>query len=76
MGVKLYVFQFFGDFGGRVEKQEMWIANKVMDQLPCQEIISKAWEQKPDSYIIFKDLLKNRAIDQVFSLFHSHKHTC
>ncbi|XP_059440325.1 myb family transcription factor PHL11-like [Corylus avellana] len=47
-----------------VEKQEMWIANKVMDQLPCQEIISKAWEQKPDSYIIFKDLLKNRAIDQ------------
>jgi hypothetical protein len=52
----------------------MWIAKKVTESLPCQEIISKAWEQKPDSCIIFKDLLKNCAIDQVFSLFLSHKH--
>ncbi|KAE7995403.1 hypothetical protein FH972_000206 [Carpinus fangiana] len=47
-----------------VEKQEMWIAKKLTESLPSQEIISKAWEQKPDSYIIFKDLLKNCAIDQ------------
>jgi len=48
----------FGNFHGREEKQEMWIAKKVTGSLKCQDIIKKAWEQKPNSYIIFKELLK------------------
>jgi hypothetical protein len=36
----------------------MRIAKKVAGSLPCQDIIKKAWEQKPNSYIIFKELLK------------------
>jgi hypothetical protein len=58
----------FGSFDGRVEKQEMWMAKKVTESLPCQDIIKKAWEQKPNSYIIFKELLKSYATDQVLSL--------
>jgi hypothetical protein len=48
----------FGNFVGREEKQEMWIAKIVTGSLPCQDIIKKAWKQKSNSYIIFKELLK------------------
>jgi hypothetical protein len=37
------------------EKQEMWIAKTVTGSLPCQDIIKKAWEQKPNSYIISRN---------------------
>jgi hypothetical protein len=65
----------FGNFDGRVEKQEMWMSKKVTESLPCQGIIKKAWEQKSNSYIIFKELLKSCATDQVLSLSQTHMQT-
>ncbi|KAB1221815.1 hypothetical protein CJ030_MR2G025899 [Morella rubra] len=44
-----------------LDKQEMWINKKATEPLPYQEIESKAWAQKPNSYIIFKDLLTSCA---------------
>ncbi|KAG2684332.1 hypothetical protein I3843_10G070400 [Carya illinoinensis] len=45
-----------------VGKQEMRIGRKMTVPSPIsQEITSKAWEQKPNSYIIFKDLLESCA---------------
>ena len=43
------------------------IGKDVTEPLSYQETTSKAWEKKPKSYIIFKDLLKSYAT-QVLSL--------
>nr|XP_023919333.1 uncharacterized protein LOC112030887 [Quercus suber] len=45
-----------------VVKQKMGnIGKDVTEPLSYQETASKAWEKKPKSYIIFKDLLKSYA---------------
>ena len=59
-------YSVFGAFGGRVVKQEMGnIGKDVTEPLSHQET-SKAWEKKPESYIIFKDLLKSYATQVLF----------
>ena len=60
-------YTVFGAFGGRVVKQEMGnIGKDVTGPLSYQETTSKAWEKKPKSYIIFKDLLKSYATQVLF----------
>ena len=60
-------YTVFGAFGGRVVKQEMEnIGKDVTEPLSYQETTSKAWEKKPKSYIIFKDLLKSYATQVLF----------
>ncbi|GAV90225.1 Myb_DNA-binding domain-containing protein, partial [Cephalotus follicularis] len=41
------------------EKQEMWIGMKMSEQLAFEGETVQRCEQKPNSYIIFKDLLKS-----------------
>ncbi|CAK7351383.1 unnamed protein product [Dovyalis caffra] len=44
----------------RKEKKGLWLGKRVSEPFLYEEITSKGcWEQKPDSYIIFKDLLKS-----------------
>jgi len=57
MGIN-YIFQFLATLVARRRSKKMWIAKKVTESLPCQDKIKKAWEQKPNSSIIFKELLK------------------
>ena len=60
----------------RKEKQEyMWNGKKVTEAMlsPDEEVSSKRWEyweQKPNSYIIFKDLLKRCTAQVLFLLYY------
>jgi hypothetical protein len=43
----------------RKDREGLWIGKKVNEPFLHEEKTSKEWEQKPDNYIIFKDLLKS-----------------